>query len=56
MIEVNQVYLTSDNKNVETVNHKTTLPNGTVKIIKEQKSSLNTWLPRNNVIGVVMVY
>jgi hypothetical protein len=56
MIEVNQVYLTSDNKNVETVNHKTTPSNGTVKIIKEQKSSLNTWLPRNNVIGVVMVY
>jgi signal peptidase I len=55
-IEVNQVYLTSDNKNVEIINHKTTLPNGTVKTIKERKSSLNTWLPRNNVIGVVMVY
>ncbi len=55
MIEVNQVYLTSDNKKVEIVNHKTTLPNGTVKTIKEQKSSLNTWLPRNSVVGVVMV-
>ena len=56
MIEVNQVYLTSDNKNVETINQKTTLPNGTVRIIKEQKSSLNTWLPKNDVIGVVMIY
>ena len=56
MIEVNQVYLTSDNKKVEIINHKTTPPNGTVKTIKERKSSLNTWLPRNNVIGVVIVY
>ena len=55
MIEVNQVYLTSDNKKVETINQKTTLPNGTVKTIKEQKSSLNTWLPRSSVIGVVMI-
>ena len=55
MIEVNQVYLTSDNKKVEIVDHKTTLPNGTVKTIKEQKSSLNTWLPRNSVVGVVML-
>jgi len=55
MIEVNQVYLTIDNKKVEIINQKTTLPNGTVKTIKEQKSSLNTWFPRNNVIGVVML-
>ena len=55
MIEVNQVYLTSDNKKVEIVDHKTTLSNGTIKTIKEQKSSLNTWLPRNSVVGVVMV-
>ena len=54
-IEVNQVYLTSDNKKVETINQKTTLSNGTVKTIKEQKSSLNTWLPRSNVIGVAMI-
>jgi signal peptidase I len=54
-MEVNQVYLTSDNKKVETINHKTTLPNGTVKTSKEQRTSLNTWLPRNNVIGVVMI-
>jgi phage repressor protein C with HTH and peptisase S24 domain len=55
MIKVNQVYLTSDNKKVEIINQKTTLPNGTVKTIKEQKSSLNTRLPRNNVIGVAML-
>ena len=53
--EINQVYLTSDNKKVETITSKTTLPNGTVKTVKEEKSSLNTWLPRNNVIGVVML-
>ena len=55
MTELNQVYLTSDNKKVETITSITTLPNGTTKTIEEQKSSLNTWLPRNNVIGVVML-
>jgi signal peptidase I len=55
MTEINQVYLTSDNKKVVKITSKTTLPNGTVKTIKEQKSPLNTWLPKNNVIGVVML-
>jgi signal peptidase I len=55
-IEFNQIYLTSDNKKVDIYKNRTTLPNGTVKIIKEQKTSLNTWLPKSNVIGVVKVY
>jgi hypothetical protein len=32
-----------------------TLPNDTVKTIKEERSSLNTWLPRSSVIVVVMI-
>jgi signal peptidase I len=56
IIEVNQVYLTSDNKNVEIQNSETTLPNGTVENITVQKTPLNTWLPTENVIGVVRVY
>jgi phage repressor protein C with HTH and peptisase S24 domain len=56
IIEGNQVYLTSDNKNVEIINTKTKLPNGSVEIVTVQKTPLNTWLPTNNVIGVVKVY
>ena len=56
IIDVNQVYLTSDNKNVEIYNNTTTLPNGTVETVTVKKTPLNTWIPTNNVIGVVKVY
>jgi hypothetical protein len=56
IINSTQVYLTSDNKNVEVVNTETTLPNGTIKTVTVQKTPLNTWLPTANVIGVVKVY
>jgi signal peptidase I len=56
IIEGNQVYLTSDNKNVEIINTKTKLSNGSVETVTVQKTPLNTWLPTNNVIGVVKVY
>jgi signal peptidase I len=56
IIDVNQVYLTSDNKNVEIYNNTTTLPNGTVEMVTVKKTPLNTWIPTNNVIGVVKVY
>ena len=51
-IEGNKVYLTSDNKNVEVSTVQ--LSNGAVETIT--KTPLNTWLPRNNIIGVVKVY
>ncbi len=56
IINSTQVYLTSDNKNVEVVNTETTLPNGTIETVTVQKTPLNTWLPTANVIGVVKVY
>lgn len=56
IIDGNQVYLTSDNKNVEITNTQTKLPNGSVETVTVQKTPLNTWLPTNNVIGVVKVY
>ncbi|MBZ2166072.1 S24 family peptidase [Methanobacterium spitsbergense] len=56
IIEVNQVYLTSDNKNIEIINTQTTLPNGSVETVTVEKTPLNTWLPTANVIGVVKVY
>lgn len=51
-IEGNRVYLTSDNKNVEVSTVQ--LGNGAVETIT--KTPLNTWLPRDNIIGVVKVY
>lgn len=56
VIQGNQVYLTSDNKNVEIDNEQTTLPNGAVETVTVKKTPLNTWLPLENVIGVVKVY
>jgi len=56
IINSTQVYLTSDNKNVEVVNTETTLPNSTIETVTVQKTPLNTWLPTANVIGVVKVY
>ena len=56
IIDGTQVYLTSDNKNVEVVNTEKNLPNGTVETITVQKTPLNTWLPTENIIGVVKVY
>lgn len=56
IIEGNQVYLTSDNKNIEIVKTKTTLPNGAVETVTVQKTPLNTWILTENVIGVVKVY
>jgi hypothetical protein len=56
IIEGNQVYLTSDNKNVEIIKTKTTLPNGAVETVTVQKTLLNTWISTQNVIGVVKVY
>ncbi len=51
-IDGNRVYLTSDNKNIEVSTVK--LSNGAVETIT--KTPLNTWLPRDNIIGVVKVY
>lgn len=56
VIQGGQVYLTSDNKNVEVDNEQTTLPNGAVETVTVKKTPLNTWLPLENVIGVVKVY
>ena len=56
IIDGTQVYLTSDNKNIEVVNTEKNLPNGTVETITVQKTPLNTWIPTENVIGVVKVY
>jgi len=56
IIKGNQVYLTSDNKNIIITNTKTRLPDGSVETVIIEKIPLNTWLPKKNVIGVVKVY
>ncbi|MDI6644525.1 MAG: S24 family peptidase [Methanobacteriaceae archaeon] len=50
-IEGDRVYLTSDNKNVET----TTIYHATYYEVIT-KTPLNTWLPKDSVIGVVKIY
>jgi len=54
-INGSQVYLTSDNHNVE-VSSETRVVNGVSQVVTVQKTPLNTWLPKTNVIGVVKVY
>lgn len=54
-INGSQVYLTSDNHNVE-VSSETRVVNGVSKVVTIQHTPLNTWLPKTNVIGVVKVY
>ena len=50
IIDGTQIYLTSDNKNVEVINTEKNLPNGTLETITVQKTPLNTWLPTENII------
>jgi len=52
-INGNQVYLMSDNKNVEVTTTKKQLANGVTEIDTVTKTPLNTWVPKNNVIGIV---
>jgi signal peptidase I len=56
IIDASQVYLTSDNKNVQVVNNETKLKNGTVETVTVEKKPLNTWLPSDNIVGVVKIY
>jgi signal peptidase I len=55
-IENNKVYLKSDNRNVEVVDSQIYVNGEEVKIEKIEKTPLDTWLPKENVIGVVKVY
>lgn len=52
-IDGDQVYLESDNKKVEIIQSQVSFENGMKKVVTIQKTPLNTWVPRNNVIGVV---
>jgi phage repressor protein C with HTH and peptisase S24 domain len=55
-IEGNRVYLMSDNRKVEVYTTETALGNGMVEVETIKKTPLDTWLPKENLIGVVKVY
>jgi hypothetical protein len=55
-IEDNRVYLMSDNRNVEYFTTEKNLGNGFVEIDTFKKTPLDTWLPRENIVGVVKIY
>ena len=55
-IEDNRVYLMSDNRNVEYFTTEKNLGNGLVEIDTYKKTPLDTWLPRENIVGVVKIY
>jgi signal peptidase I len=49
------VYLRSDNRKIETQNTQQDLGNGTYEIITVEKKPLDTWLSKNNIIGVAKI-
>lgn len=55
-INGDQVYLRSDNRQVEILGTQTIIENGQSEVVTMEKKPLDTWLPRENVIGVVKVY
>lgn len=55
-IEGNRVYLMSDNRNVEYFTTQKNLGNGLIEIDTYKKTPLDTWLPRENIVGVVKIY
>lgn len=55
-IKGDQVFLQSDNQQVEVVENQIRYVNGVKQVVTIEKTPLNTWLPKSNVIGVVKVY
>jgi signal peptidase I len=55
-IEADRVYLMSDNRNVEYYTVERYLGNGLVEIYTYKRAPLDTWLPRENIVGVVKIY
>jgi phage repressor protein C with HTH and peptisase S24 domain len=55
-INGDQVYLKSDNRQTEIVGTETRIVNGMEEVVTIQKTPLDTWLPKENVVGIVKVY
>lgn len=55
-IKGDQVYLKSDNRQIEIVGTQTQIVNGVEETVTIEKTPLDTWLPKQNIVGVVKVY
>jgi signal peptidase I len=55
-INGSQVYLKSDNRQVQIVSNKVQVINGVKRVVTIEKRSLDVWLPRSYVVGVVKEY
>ena len=55
-INGSQVYLKSDNRQIEVIGTQTVVENGRSEVLTIEKTPLDTWLPKENVVGVVKVY
>jgi signal peptidase I len=55
-IKGDQVFLKSDNRRIEIVGTQTQVINGVTEQVTIEKTPLDTWLPKANVVGVVKVY
>jgi signal peptidase I len=55
-INGSQVYLKSDNRQVEIISNQIRVVNGVQQVVTIEKTPLDTWLPKTNVVGVVKVY
>lgn len=55
-INGNQVYLKSDNRQVETIGNQIRVVNGVQQMVTIQKTPLDTWVSRNDIVGVVKQY
>jgi signal peptidase I len=55
-INGSQVYLRSDNRQIEVIGTQTVVENGRSEVLTIEKTPLDTWLPKENVVGVVKVY
>lgn len=56
VINGSMVYLKSDNNKTEVVGTETIYENGYYQVVTIEKTPLSTWLPRENIIGVVKDY
>ena len=56
IIEPDKVYLMSDNRNITYFTTQTNLGNGQVEYQTFKRTPLDTWLPKENIVGVVKVY
>ncbi|HNR26544.1 MAG TPA: S24/S26 family peptidase [Methanobacteriaceae archaeon] len=55
-IDGDQVYLKSDNRQTEIIGTETRMVNGMEEVVTIEKTPLDAWLPKKNVVGVVKVY